>query len=93
MAKSSTVNKIENLQPDELNALKALVQEYITRKESVEAEIETLKEDLKTLDDEFKEKLDLKTLKVVVRVLKLEAEVAHRDAYDTFTAALTDPAQ
>lgn len=79
------------LQPDELNELKKLVSEYIRRKETVENEIATLKEDSKSLDEEYAEKLDVRTLAYVLRVLKIESKIEHKDAYDLYTEALKDP--
>jgi uncharacterized protein (UPF0335 family) len=86
-----TVNKIEGMTDSEQDNLKKDVQEYIKRREDLEGQIEGIKEDLKTLDDEFAEKVDLRTLKQMIRILKIEAEIAHRDAADTFREALTDP--
>lgn len=85
------VNKIEHMSPAEQDNLKQDVQEYIKRREELEGQIEGIKEDLKTLDDEFSEKVDLKTLKQIIRILKIEAEIAHKDAADAFRDALTDP--
>lgn len=82
---------IATLQPDELNELKKVVVEYVQRKENIENEITTLKEDLKTLDEEFSEKLDMKTLNNVLRILKIESKVVHKDAFDTYIEALKDP--
>ena len=86
-----TVNKIEGMSDTDQENLKRLVQEYIQRREALEGQVEGIKEDLKALDDEFSEKVDLKTLKQIIRILKIEAEIAHKDAADTFREALTDP--
>lgn len=90
MAKK-TVNKIESMGPSELDEFKKQVQEYISRHEELEGHMAGIKEDLKTLDDEFSEKVDLKTLKQVVKILKIESEIAHKDTADTIREALTDP--
>lgn len=87
-----TVNKIEALAPNELDELKKKTQEYIRRREDLEGQIKGLREDMKSLDSEFEEEVDLKTLKQIIRILKIEAEIAHRDAADMFREALTDPA-
>jgi len=81
---------IANLQPDEINDLRRVVREYAQRKQNILNEIETLKEDLKTLDQEFAEKLDLKTLKLVERHLNVMQGVAHKDTFDLFVEALED---
>lgn len=84
---------IAEMQPDEINAVRDLVKAFMTRMESIDSEIETLKGDRKELIDEYKEKLDMKTLQIALRVLKLQNAVQRRDAYDLFIEALTDPAQ
>jgi len=78
------------LQPDELNELKRLVKEYVTRMETLDNEIDTLREDKKTLKEEFTEKLDLRTLDQVLRIMKIESGVSHKDTYDTFYETLKD---
>jgi uncharacterized protein (UPF0335 family) len=83
---------IADLQPDELNALKALVHEFTEKIQRVDDEVETLKEDRKEIIEEYSNRLDMKTLKMALAVLKIESNVARRDAYDTFLEALRDPA-
>ena len=95
MAKKTAVptdKAVAEMMPDELNALRALVKEFMGKIESIDSEIETLKQDRKEVIDEYKEKLDMKTLQAALKVLKIQASVAHRDAYDLFIEALTDPA-
>jgi flagellar biosynthesis component FlhA len=91
-ARKGTDYNFAVLQPDELNELKRLVTEYVTRKQTVENEISMLKEDSKALDEEYVEKLDVKTLQHVLRVLKIESKIEHKDAYDLYTEALKDSA-
>lgn len=93
MAKKAPEKAIAELQPDELNALKALVKKFMDEVGSIDNEIEQLKEDRKGLIEDYSEKLDMKTLQLALRVLKLESNVAHRDTYDLFIEALTDKAQ
>lgn len=91
MAKQSVSEKtVAELQPDEINALKALVKEFMTKVESIDNEIVTLKEDRKELIEDYSEKLDVKTLQLALRVLKLQSSVARKDAYDLFVEALTE---
>lgn len=92
MAKETSKN-VADLQPDELNALKALVKEFMERASNIDNEIELLKEDRKELIEEFKEKLDFKTLQAALKVLKIQQGVQHRDTYDLFLEVLSDPAQ
>jgi uncharacterized protein (UPF0335 family) len=89
-----TVDKaVAEMMPDEINAVRELVKEFMGKVEAVDNEIETLKTDRKELIDEYKSKLDMKTLQIALRVLKLQNAVQRRDAYDLFIEALTDPAE
>ena len=81
---------IAALQPDEINALRALVKEFIGKVESVENEIELLKTDRKELIEEYSEKLDMKTLTAALRVIKIQKGVQHKDTYDLFVEALSE---
>ena len=82
---------VAELQPDELNALRELVKEFIGRVEVVDNEIDLLKEDRKSLIEDYSSKLDMKTLKAALAVIKIQRGVQHQDAYDLFIAALEDP--
>lgn len=63
---------------------------FIKKYEYLETEMHTLREAQKELCDDFKEKLDLKTLRAAMRVVKIKKGVIHRDTFDVFVAAL-DP--
>jgi uncharacterized protein (UPF0335 family) len=90
MPKSASKNyNVETMQPDEINALRALVKEFIGRIESIDNEIELLKGDRKEVIEEYQEKLDMKTLQAALRVLKIQQGVQHKDTYDLFLEALT----
>jgi len=91
MAKAPTNYNTAEMQPDELNALRALVKEFLTRASNIDNEIELLKDDRKELIEEFKEKLDMKTLQAALKVLRIQQGVQHRDTFDLFIEALTDP--
>lgn len=84
---------VASMQPDEVNALRALVQEFIGRVESLDTEIEGLKEDRKDLIEEYSDRLDMKTLQAALKVLRIKQGVQHKDTFDLFIEALTDPAQ
>jgi len=75
-------------QPDELTEIKKIVAEYLQRRTNVENEIQSLKEDLKSLDEEYKKKLDMKTLRAALQVLKIESKVDHKDTFDAFLEVL-----
>ncbi len=89
---------IATLQPDELNQLKVVVKEYLTRRDNIETEITGLKDSLKDLNEEFEQKVDIKTLQQVIAVLKIEAKVAYKGNFDSlyevlksdYTNGLTD---
>lgn len=85
-----TYDDVATLQPDEIGAVKVIVKEFISRLTNIDHEVETLKEDRKMLIEEFREKLDIKTLQHAMKVVKLESEVARKDTYDVFKELLTD---
>lgn len=89
--KSASNYNVAALQPDELNALRTLVKEFITKIESVDNEIELLKTDRKEIIEEYQEKLDFKTLQAALKVVKIQNAVAHKDTFDLFVEVLTDP--
>jgi hypothetical protein len=78
------------LQPDELTALRATIKEYVDRRQNVLNEIDTLKEDLKTLTEEFSEKLDTKTMSQVESYFKLLDRVQNKGTFDLFVETLKD---
>lgn len=90
MAKQTAPASVADMQPDELKALKALVKQFIDRIQNVDNEIETLKQDRKELIEEYKSKLDMRTLQAALKVIKIQNAVQHRDTYDLFIEALTD---
>lgn len=79
------------MQPDEINALRAVVKEFMDRMTNLDNEIGLLQDDKKELIEDFKEKLDMKTLQAALRVLKIQQGVQHKDTYDLFMSALEDP--
>ena len=79
------------MMPDEIGAVKALVKEFMGKIQAIDNEIDTLKDDRKEVIDEYKDKLDMKTLKLALAVIKIQSRVAHKDAYDLFIEALTSP--
>lgn len=79
-------------QPDETNALVNLVKQFMEKISDIDSEINLLKEDRKEIIEEYKEKLDMKTLSAALRVLKIQQKVEHKDTFDLFIAALTDKA-
>lgn len=91
MAKRQPKNyNVDLMQPDELNALKKEVGEFLKRLQNVDNEISSLKEARKELLEEFSSKLDMKTLQAALRVVNIEQGVAHKDTYDMFIEVLKD---
>lgn len=84
---------VASMQPDEVNALRALVREFLGRVEALNTEIEGLKKDRKDLIEEYSDRLDMKTLQAALKVLRIKQGVQHRDTFDLFIEALTDPTQ
>lgn len=82
---------IAQMQPDEINALRALVKEFTGKLESIDNEVELLKQDRKELIEEYSEKLDFKTLTAALKVAKIQRDVAHKDTFDLFMEVLQDP--
>ncbi len=78
------------MQPEEVNNLKTDVKEFINRLSNIDNEIELLKEDRKNLIEEFKSKLDMKTLQAAVRVNKIQKSVPHKDTFDLFLNTLEE---
>lgn len=92
MTKHTDTKAVAGMMPDELNALKAVVNDFMGKITAIDHEIETLKDDRKEVIEEFSDKLDMKTLQLALKAIKIENSVTHRDAFDLFMAALTDPA-
>ena len=61
--------------------------------QNIENEIDLLKEDQKQLIEDYKDRLDVKTLKAALQVIKIQRGVQHKDTFDLFVEALTDPAE
>lgn len=95
MARKSKVQfkDIAEMQPDEISALKKVAKEFITRMENIENEIALLRDDKKQLTDEYRSKLDTKTLKAVLQVLKIKNAVERKHTFDLLEEALSDPGE
>lgn len=77
-------------QPDELGQLKTVVKDFVSKLEMIENEIRTLQEERSELIDEAKKNLDVKTLSLVLRVLKIKGKVQHKDTFDVMLSILED---
>lgn len=90
MARKQPEKTPADMQPDELNELRRVVKEFIGKVENVDNEILGLKEDRKNLIEDYSEKLDMKTLQLALKIIRLQNSVAHKDTFDAFMEALTD---
>jgi len=77
-------------QPDELNELKTLVGEFLDRFKNLENEIELLKQDQKELVEEYKDRLDIKTLQAAMRTVKIKKKITYKDTFDAFVEILEE---
>ena len=75
-------------QPDNLQDLKVVVSEFINKIQAVDNEIEMLKGDRKDIIEEYKEKLDMKTLQAALKVIKITKGVEHKSTFDSFMEVL-----
>ena len=51
--------------------IQSVVKEYVEKRHAIENEIGLLKEDMKDLDAEYKDQLDLKAVKAALRIIKV----------------------
>lgn len=77
-------------QPDELNELATIVEEFTKRLATVDNELEVLKADRKELIEEFKEKLDYKTLSAAMKIVKTKRATEHKHTLDTFLTIIEE---
>lgn len=93
--KESTMMAAQETQ--EPNMEKALTQvemirDYLKRKDRIENEMQTLKDDLKELKEEYKGQIDLKTLAKVERIHKIRNSVEHLDTFEMMLDVVLDKA-
>lgn len=69
-----------------------MTEEFLDKLNHIETEIETLNEARKDLFDEYKPKLDVKTLQKAMRVVKIKKSVEHQHTFDCFVECL-DPTE
>lgn len=75
-------------QPSDLNELSKLVETFMERYTNLDNEISMLKEDQKSLVDEFSDQLDVKTLRQAIRAINIKKKVEHKDTFDAFVEIL-----
>jgi len=82
---------VAELMPDELGELKRVVEEFVKKIETVDEEIDLLKEDRREIIEEYSSKLDMKTLRAALAIIKIKSKVVHQDTFDLFMEALEKP--
>ena len=77
-----------DVQPTSLTELEPIVREFVEKLKTIKNEQELLKVDEKELIEEYKEKLDMKTLKAAMRVVAVREKVERKDSFDTLVEVL-----
>lgn len=77
-------------EPLELGELKSLLGEFMERYTRVEHEMDLLKEDAKALLEEYEDRLDVRTLKQAIRIVRAKKKVKHQDTFDRYESVLDD---
>ena len=72
------------------NEVKPIIKEFIERMSVIENEVQVLNEQKRELMDEYKEKIDTKTLKLAIKMVDIEKKVAHKDTFDLFLEILQE---
>ena len=75
-------------QPSSITDLQPLVSEFIEKYKSLKNEQDLLKEQEKELMTEYGEKLDMKTLKLAMRVVSIKEKVEHKNSFDSLCEVL-----
>lgn len=75
-------------QPTSVTDLEPLVKEFMDKLKRIDSEIELLTLDRKELFEEYKEKIDMKTLRQAIRVAAIREKVERKDTFDTFVHLL-----
>lgn len=77
-------------EPMEQGELKKVLVEFMDRYTRVENEMELLKEDAKNLLEEFEDRLDTKTLKQAIRIVRAKKRIKHQDTFERYESVLDD---
>ena len=68
--------------------LKAAVRDFVTRLQNLENEMGELRDRKKELVAEFEGRFDHKTLRLALKVVKAQSEIAHKFEYDQMVEIL-----
>ena len=77
-------------QPSSPTELKPLVEDFVNRLHTIDNEIDVLKEDRKELIEEFKEKLDVRTLAAALRIHKIRLKTMDKQSLECFEDILSE---
>lgn len=75
--------------PSSITELEPVIKEFIEKIKRIDNEVETLKEERKETLEEYEKKLDIKTLNLALRILKIKEKVEHQDTFDTYEEVLS----
>jgi len=78
-----------DVQSHEMGDVQALVEEFIGKLNTIENEMQLLKDDKKELIEEYKEKLDMKSLQMAIRISNIKKKAEHKDTLEEFEEALS----
>lgn len=82
-------NNEANAMPESLTELKPIVDEFVKKMEALENEEESIRESKKDLVEEYADKLDVKTLNLALKMMKLKNKVEHKHYFDMFVEVLS----
>jgi uncharacterized protein (UPF0335 family) len=67
-----------------------IIKEFVERMQVIQNEIQVLNEQKGELMEEYKDKIDTKTLKLAMRIVEIEKKVLHKDTFELFLEILKD---
>jgi len=77
-------------EPMEQGELKELLMKFMDRYTRLENEMDLLKEDAKNLLEEYEDRLDTKTLKQAIRIVRAKKKIKHQDTFERYESVLDD---
>jgi len=87
MARKTETAGVDGM-PASFTELEPVVREFMDRFKAIKNEQETLKQDEQDLIEDYRAKLDVKTLRAAMRVVAVREKVQHKDAFDTLVEVL-----
>mgnify|MGYP000861728171 CR=1 FL=1 len=71
--------------------LETHVKEFLERLKNIDNEIEMLGEDRKALQEEFSDRIDMKTMKKAMSVAKIKSSVDNKGTFDEYSELIESP--